>query len=66
MIKDILTERHNIMRKIKQSPHCNDKNVFRKKIKNTFFFPDYSFTQGYVCLYGRYPSAEVYKGAHVT
>ena len=66
MIKDILTERHNIVRKVKQSPHCNDKNVFRKKIKNTSFFPDYSFTHGCVCLYGRYASVEVYKGAHVT
>ena len=54
------------MRKIKQSPHCNDKNVFRKKIKNTSFFPDYSFTHGCVYLDGRYASVEVYKGAHVT
>ena len=50
MIKDILTERHNIMRKIKQSPHCNDKNVFRKKIKNTFFFQITALRTG-VCAY---------------
>ena len=54
------------MRKIKQCSNYNDKNVFRKKIKNTYFFPDNSFTHGCVCLYGRYAPVEVYKGAHVT
>ena len=66
MIKDILTEKHNIVRKLNSLPIVMIKMFSVKKLKNTFFFPDYSFTHWCVCLYGRYAPVEVYKGVHVT
>ena len=50
MIKDILTEKHNIMRKLNSLPIVMIKMFSVKKLKNTFFFQITALRTG-VCAY---------------